>query len=214
MRRLPVQALLALTLALATTATLSAQLAVYPLERNFEPTDVNGNIEATGFGAFGSDARVGLGVMEGKRYAYILLTETARNSDQSRSKGQYGQFKFTQVGGFQGAISRITFRGAVGGQFGGTTNGLALRWSYDNYSSDLGSVTFNNGPLNFRTFSMNFDSPLVFGGEVTFRLYAFSTCGHWHELWSVDPIPGFADQRELPAVCARYGSADGHGVWQ
>lgn len=175
MRTHPARALLAATSALAVTATLSAQLAVYPLEKNFEPTNVNGNLEATGFGAFGSDAQVGLGVMEGKRYGYILLRESARNSDQSRSNGQYGQFKFTQVGGFQGSISQITFKGAVGGQYGGATNGLALRWSYDNYNSDLGNVTFNNGPLNFRTFTFNFQTPLVFGGEVAFRLYAFST---------------------------------------
>ncbi len=175
MRQNPARSLLVATIALATTATLSAQLAVYPLEDDFEPTSVNPNIEATGLGAFGSDANVGLGNMDGKKYGYILLREEAKDSKQSRSNGQYAQFKFTQVGGFQGAISQITFKAAAAGQRGGVKNGLALRWSYDDFQSDLGNVQINNGPLNFRSYSFDFANPLVFGGEVTFRLFAYST---------------------------------------
>ncbi|MGC1479104.1 MAG: hypothetical protein WA771_01260 [Chthoniobacterales bacterium] len=175
MKKTAAHFLVAATFGLLTVADSAAQLVVYPLERTFEPTDVNRFIDASGFGAFGSDAQVGLGVMEGKRYGYILIRKESKNSSQSRRNGQYGQFRFTQTGGFQGAITSMTFKAAVGGQYNDDNNGLALRWSYDDYGSDLANVTINNGPLNFRTFRLNFPSPLIFGGEVTFRLYAYST---------------------------------------
>ncbi len=162
-------------LALLTVSNLPAQqLATYEFDGNFDADPVDPSITAGPFGSFGSEAQVGIGVMEGKSYGYILLKERSKDSNASRSNQQYGQFTLTRKFGFQARIFSISFKAAAAGQFDDVTNGLALRWSFDGYNSDLGNFTVNNGPLNFRTFTINFDQPPLFNDSVTFRLYAFS----------------------------------------
>ncbi len=163
------------TLALGAVSNLSAQtLATYKFDGSFDPSNVDPSITAGPFGKFGSEAQVGIGVMEGTKYGYILLRERSTNSNSSRNNQQYGQFTLTKKFGFQARIFSVSFKAASAGQKGYDGNGLALRWSFDGYKSDLGNVSVSNGPLDFKTFSVKFDQPPVFGDSVTFRLYAYS----------------------------------------
>lgn len=176
MKTQTVCAIAATALALSVVSNLPAQqLATYKFDGNFDAKPVDPSITAGPFGSFGSKAQVGIGVMEGKEYGYILLKDRSKSSNESRSNQQYGQFTLTKKLGFQARIFGVSFKAATAGQFNDDNNGLALRWSFDGYSSDLGNVTVNNGPRNFRTFSVNFDQPPVFNDSVTFRLYAYST---------------------------------------
>ncbi len=176
MKTQTVRALAAAAVAFLTASTLPAQqLATYKFDGSFDASSVDPSITAGPFGSSGSKAQVGIGDMEGERYGYILLRERSKNSNSSRDNKQYGQFTLTKKFGFQARIFSVSFKAASAGQYNDDNNGLALRWSFDDYNTDLGNVTVNNGPLDFKTFTVTFDQPPVFGDSVTFRLYAYST---------------------------------------
>jgi len=157
----------ATALACTLTAALATNLVTYNFNSNLNAT-VQGGVTATGFlGTGGSDAVVGMGDSNGS-YAYILITQNSTSIGDSVQNNQFAQFTVTapQSAGVQ--LSQMQFIAARGGD--STPRTVALRWSYDNYSSNIGQVTISSTWPSTKTYTININA--FVGGSVTFRLYA------------------------------------------
>ncbi len=159
-----------LATAIASSALMAhaANLVTYPFNGTFNATIQDG-VTASGFGDSGSDAVVGLGSNNGN-YGYILITENSTNAGESVSNGQYAQFSVTAPPGNGMQLAQIQIVAARGGD--STPRGLALRWSFDNYKSNLGLQNITSTWPSKKTYIFNVNA--FVGTSVSFRLYAFA----------------------------------------
>jgi hypothetical protein len=146
----------------------AANLVTYPFNGTQNPT-TQGGVTATGFLGNGSDAVVGTGSNDGN-YAYILITENSTNVGESVSNRQYAQFTVTAPKGNGMQLAQIRVVAARGGD--PTPRGLALRWSFDGFKSNLGQQDITSTWPNKKTYVFNVNA--FVGGSVTFRFYAFA----------------------------------------
>ncbi|MGH8047654.1 MAG: hypothetical protein ACREKL_10430, partial [Chthoniobacterales bacterium] len=159
----------ATALACAVFTARSANLVTYPFNGNLNATTQEG-VTASGFlGNGGSDAIVGLGDNSGS-YGYILITQNSTSVGDSVSNQQFAQFTVTapQSSGVQ--LAQIQFQAARGGD--STPRGVALRWSFDNYKSNLGQVNITTTWPSTKNYTIAVNA--FVGTSVTFRLYAFA----------------------------------------
>jgi hypothetical protein len=159
----------ATALACTLCAASASNLVTYAFNQNLDAA-VQGGVTASAFlGNGGSDAIVGMGDDDGS-YAYILITKSSSSVGDSVSNDQFAQFSLTapQASGVQ--IAQIQFIAARAGD--STPRGVALRWSYDNYKSNLGQVNIDSTWPSTKTYRINLNA--FVGGTVTFRLYAFA----------------------------------------
>lgn len=159
----------ATALTLATLACRGANLVTYPFNGNLDATTQEG-VTASGFLANGgSDAVVGLGSSNGS-YGYILITENSTNVGNAVSNQQFAQFTVTAPKSSGVQLAQLQFIAARGGD--STPRGLALRWSFDNYKSNLGQVNITTTWPSTKSYTININA--FVGTSVTFRLYAFA----------------------------------------
>jgi hypothetical protein len=158
----------ATALACVLYAASAANLVTYSFNSNLNAS-VQDGVTASGFGGNGSDAVVGMGNNDGA-YAYILITKNSTSVGDSVANDQYAQFSITAPAQSGMQVSQITFIAARGGD--STPRGIALRWSYDNYKSNLGQVTIDSTWPSTKTYRITLNA--FIGGTVTFRLYAYA----------------------------------------
>lgn len=152
-------------------------LASYPFSNNLQPV-VQSGVTATALSGSGSKAAVGMGSAgpiddpyENKKpYAYILVKVNSTNSGSSFSNKQFAEFTVTPPAQNGMNIDQIQVSAARGGK--SNPRGLALRWSFDGYSSDLGTASI--GSVWPSTTTYTFPLYAFTGGPVTFRLYAYA----------------------------------------
>jgi hypothetical protein len=135
-------------------------------------------ITATGFlGGNGSKAVVGIGNggnganSGGGDYAYILITKNSTSASAAVSNAQYAQFSITPPTDNGMYMTQLQVVAGRGGQ--STPRGLVLRWSFDNYSSNLGVATVSQNWPNTGTYTFNLNA--FAGDTVSFRLYAYAS---------------------------------------
>lgn len=169
--------LLTLATALAGPAVYAANLASYPFGNDLDPV-VQGGVTATPLSGSGSKAAVGMGSAgpiddpyhNKKPYAYILVKVNSTNSGSSVQNKQFAEFTVTPPAQNGMNIDQIQVTAARGGK--SNPRGLALRWSFDGYSSDLGTASI--GSVWPSTSTYTFPLYAFAGGPVTFRLYAYA----------------------------------------
>ncbi len=171
-------------LTLATALTFSSPVAravnlvTYSFVDSLDPA-VQSGVTATAFAANdGSKASVGLGSAgpiddpyhNRKPYGFILVTQLSTSVNSSVSHDQFAEFTITPPAQNGMQIGQIQIDAARGGK--SNPRGLALRWSFDGYSSDLGTTAI--GSIWPDTTSIVFPLNAFAGGPVTFRLYAYA----------------------------------------
>lgn len=157
----------ATALAACVSGGRASNLVTYNFNSNLDAT-VQGGVTATGFlGTGGSDAVIGMGDSNGS-YAYILIKKNSTSIGDSVANNQFAQFTVTAPKSAGVQISQMQFIAARGGD--STPRSVALRWSYDNYSTNLGLVNIDSTWPSTRTYTMPINA--FVGGSVTFRLYA------------------------------------------
>ena len=159
---------LATAVACSTLGVRAANLVTYSFNTNLDPVTQDG-VTATGFLGNGSDAVVGMGNTNGT-YAYILITQTSTNVGNSVSNGQYAQFSVTAPKSNGMQLAQIQISAARGGD--STPRGVALRWSYDNYQTNLALANITSTWPSKRNYTLNVNA--FIGGTVTFRIYAYA----------------------------------------
>jgi hypothetical protein len=165
-------------LACATRPGRADTLVTYPFYNgSLSPNPAAGGLTATGFLATnGSDAVVGIGNggnganSGGGNYAYILITQTSTSASAAVSNDQFAQFSITPPTGNGMYMTQIQVVAGRGGQ--STPRGIVLRWSFDNYSSNLGVATVSQNWPNTATYTFNLNA--FAGDTVSFRLYAYA----------------------------------------
>ncbi|MDD5201407.1 MAG: hypothetical protein PHC88_16575 [Terrimicrobiaceae bacterium] len=175
--------LTALSTAFACAApSRAANLAAYPFNNTLAPTTVQ-DVTATGFGAAGSRAVVGSGSNDNGSYGFILITQSSTSISDSVGNKQYAQFTVSPPEGNGMQIEQIQCIASRGGD--SSPRGIALRWSVDNYQSNLGSADVTSTWPKTRTYTFNVNS--FAGASVTFRIYAFA-----HEISQAEPSIRFS----------------------
>lgn len=152
-------------------------LVAYPFGDNLDPV-VQSGVTATPFSGNGSKAAVGMGSAgpiddpyhNKKPYAYILVKVNSTNSGSSFNNRQFAEFTVTPPAENGMNIDQIQVTAARGGK--SNPRGLALRWSFDGFSSDLGTASINSVWPSTTTYT--FPLYAFTGGPVTFRLYAYA----------------------------------------
>ncbi len=160
-----------ITLATAfVAATLSARafdLVIYGFDGNLD-AQTQAGVTATAFtGDGGSNAVIGTGRSDGN-YGYILIKKASNSIGAAVANNQFAQFTITpppQQGMQFGNVQIVAARGAST-----SPRYLALRWSFDNYASDLAQVEITSTWPSTRTYELQFGG--FSGGPVTFRIYA------------------------------------------
>ncbi len=146
----------------------AANLVTYPFSGTFDAT-TQGGVTASSFGDSGSNAVVGIGSSNGT-YSYILITKNSTNAGEAVGNAQYAQFSVTAPKGNGMQLAQIQIIAAKGGN--SNPRGLVLRWSFDNYKSNLGQQNITTTWPSKKTYNFNVNS--FVGGTVSFRLYAFA----------------------------------------
>jgi len=159
---------LATALACSALTARGANLVTYPFSGTQDPS-VQDGITATGFLENGSKAVVGTGNSDGN-YGYILITKNSTNVGEAVNNGQYAQFTVTASQGNGMQLAQIQVIAARGGD--SNPRGLALRWSFDNYKSNLGQQNITTTWPSKKTYIFNVNA--FVGTSVTFRFYAFA----------------------------------------
>jgi len=167
---------LATTLASFPLSARAANLLNYQLDSTQTPETEEG-VTGTSFSASGgSKAAVGLGnggnssqTGDGN-YTFILITKNSTNVSNSVSNAQFAQFAITPPAKNGMQLAQIQFVAARGGN--STPRGVALRWSFDNYKSNIGNVNITTTWPSTKHYTFNVNA--FSGGTVTFRLYAYA----------------------------------------
>ncbi len=166
---------LATAVALTPLSAPAANLLNYSFSSNLDPTTQSG-VTGTGFLANGgSKAEVGIGnggnnSDPGGNYAFILITKSSTNISNSVSNKQFAQFSITPPAKEGMQLAQIQFVAARGGN--SNPRGLALRWSLDGYTSNLGTKEITTTWPSTKSYTFNVNS--FAGSTVTFRLYAYA----------------------------------------
>jgi hypothetical protein len=161
--------MLATAVAFAPITTRAANLVTYPFNKGTLSPTLQDGVTASGFGSSGSNADVTIGVSNGS-YAYIQITQSSINVSQSVSNQQFATFSVTAPANNGMELSQIQFNAARGAD--STPRSMALRWSFDNYASNLGVVSITSTWPNTKNYMVRVNA--FVGGSVTFRLYAFT----------------------------------------
>jgi hypothetical protein len=153
-------------------------LVSYPFYNGTLSPNAASGVTATGFlGGNGSDAVVGIGNggnganTGGGNYAYILITQTSTSASSAVSNDQYAQFSVTPPTGNGMYMTQIQVVAGRGGE--STPRGLVLRWSFDNYGSNLATATVSQNWPSTGTYTFNLNA--FAGSTVSFRVYAYAT---------------------------------------
>ena len=135
---------LATALACFPLSSRAANLLNYGFDSNLDPSEEE-DVTGTGFLATGgSKAEVGIGNGGNSsdtgngNYGFILITKNSTNISNSVSNKQFAQFTITPPAKNGMQISQIQFVAGRGGN--SSPRGVALRWSFDNYKSNIGST--------------------------------------------------------------------------
>ena len=175
--------MLAIAVAFAPITTLASNLVTYPFNKGTLSPTLQDGVTASDFGSSGSNANVTIGVNDGS-YANILITQRSTNVNQSVSNQQFAVFSVTAPAKNGLQLSQIQFSAAHGGD--STPRGVALRWSLDNYASNLAEVSINSTWPGTRNYTIPVHA--FVSGSVTFRFYAFA-----HEVSQVEPSIRFGN---------------------
>jgi hypothetical protein len=158
---------LATAVAFAVVPVRAANLVTYDFDGDLSAETQSG-VTASGFlGNGGSDAAVGLGDNDGS-YGYILITKNSTSIGDSVDNDQFAQFTVTPPAKNGMQLAQIQFIAARGGN--STPRQVALRWSFDNYKSNLGVLNIDTTWPSKKNYFFNVNA--FAGTSVTFRLYA------------------------------------------
>lgn len=160
----------ATAIAAATLTARAFDLVTYSFDGNLDPQTQQG-ITATGFLAQGgSEAVVGLSESDGQKYGYILIKDASETVNEAVSNQQFAQFTVSPPGLNGMQLAQVQVIAGRGGD--SSPRGLALRWSFDNFQSNLGVVDIGRTWPGTGTYVFNLNA--FAGVPVTFRLYAFA----------------------------------------
>ncbi|HEY8899797.1 MAG TPA: hypothetical protein VIM61_05250 [Chthoniobacterales bacterium] len=161
--------ILAATLALLAPPSRAADLLTYPFNGTLDPV-TQGGVTGSGFLASGgSKAVVGIGNNSGS-YGFILIKKSSTNASDAVSNAQFAQFKITPPKDNGMQLAQVQFLAARGGD--SSPRGVVLRWSLDNFKSNLGTTEITTTWPKTKSYSFNVGS--FAGTTVTFRLYAYA----------------------------------------